>query len=81
MVNATAGKHQAGLEAVCFQVGHRVKDLGGVETEGEKVEKSLTRIRIPRTQGRPPHCFGLTVRRGERTCRIASGKIGVSTAI
>lgn len=29
---------------------------------------SLTRIRIPRTQGLPPHCRGFTVIRSNKFC-------------
>ena len=34
--------------------------------EAKRSRTSLTRIRIPRTQGRPPHCFGLTVMRSSK---------------
>ena len=40
--------------------------------DANKSRTSLTRIRIPRTQGRPPHCLGFTVIRSIKFCISAN---------
>ncbi len=49
MVNATAREGEARLQVVRLQVGHLVKNLGGVETRNKKVED------IADANPHPPH--------------------------
>ena len=44
----------------------------GVRPETSRSSTSVTRILIPRTQGRPPHCPGFVVMRLKRSARSAA---------
>src|SRR5471032_2237872 len=65
--------------------GSSSRIFSAVRPATNKSSTSLTRIRIPRMHGRPPHCFGLTVMRSKRVMRTISrqnhGKVKRTKAI
>jgi hypothetical protein len=49
------------LRSSASKSGISAKICAASRPDANRSRTSLTRIRIPRTQGRPPHCRGLTV--------------------
>jgi hypothetical protein len=51
-----------------FQVREIREDLFGAHPSASISRMSVTRMRMPRMQGRPPHCAGLLVMRSLMCC-------------
>jgi len=50
--------------------GNSSRTCSRVRPAARRLSTSATRIRIPRMQGRPPHCFGSLVIRSERDVAV-----------
>jgi hypothetical protein len=61
MIDPAGGEAKRSLQVGGFEVRHFVQDLLGRESGSNRSSTSLTRMRMPRMQGRPPHCSGSTV--------------------
>lgn len=56
------------LRSSASKSGISAKICEASSPDAKRSKTSLTRIRIPRTQGRPPHCRGFTVIRFVKSC-------------
>ena len=61
MIEPANGKPEAGGDVFTVEIRKLRYHLGGRQAAASRSSTSLTRIRIPRTQGRPPHWSGFTV--------------------
>ena len=61
MVEAPAGESQARRHILDLQIGQLGDDLLRREARRRRSSTSMTRMRSPRMQGRPPHWSGFTV--------------------
>ena len=61
MISSLRRIFQAGANVLGLQVRKVRKDFTLRHPAASKSSTSLTRMRMPRMQGRPPHCLGLKV--------------------